>query len=320
MPLSEFSLIEQYFSHSDQGGAVLLGVGDDGAILQLSPGEQLVTSVDTLVSGVHFPQDADPADIARRAIRVNLSDLAAMGATPRWFTLALTIPGVKEEWLAPFSRALAEEAAEFGCALVGGDTTAGLLTISINIFGVVPEGQALLRSGAKVGDIIYVTGSLGDAAAALACTKGLFPKANIESEYLLYRFYQPTPRIAEGQKLRGVASAAIDISDGLLADLGHIARRSDIGAEISQDKLPLSDALKMLTDQQQVMEWALTGGDDYELCFTVPEKKADILEAMIALGKLDATAIGRMIEGEGVVCLDSNGEPLCFDQRGYQHF
>lgn len=325
MALNEFSLIEKYFSCFGKGEGVALGIGDDAALLELPAGEQLVASVDTLVSGVHFPADAAPADIARRALRVNLSDLAAMGATPRWFTLALTIPGVKEDWLSAFSAALAEEAAEFGCALVGGDTTAGLLTLSLNVLGSVPQGKALQRSGAQPGDHIYVTGCLGDAAAALNFIKGFSLKPYKDGDYLLQRFYQPTPRLVEGQKLRGIASAALDVSDGLLADLGHIVRQSGVGAEIHSDRLPLSAALQTLSDQkevgqQQVLRWALTGGDDYELCFTVPEKKLDVLEAMIALGELDATAIGRIIDGDAVACLDDEGKPLLFDSDGYQHF
>ena len=323
MSLSEFALIEKYFTPSSEGdrdNSIVLGSGDDGAVVALSGNEQLVVAVDTLVSGVHFPDDAAPADIARRLLRVNLSDMAAMGATPRWFTLALTLPGVKEEWLASFSSALAEDAAEFGCQLVGGDTTAGLLTLSLNMLGTVPQGEALLRSGAQPGDLVYVTGCLGDAAAGLALIKDQLSESTVDSPYLLEKFYKPVPRLNEGLRLRGVASAAIDVSDGLLADLGHIARQSGVGAEIYASQLPLSDTLAKLADRERVTRWALTGGDDYELCFTVPEKKQDIVEAMIALGELDATAIGRMIEGNGVVCRGDDGEQLEFDDQGYQHF
>ncbi|MCB1667654.1 MAG: thiamine-phosphate kinase [Pseudomonadales bacterium] len=319
--MNEFSLIERYFSGAQHGESVVAGVGDDGAILQVGTDKQLVTSIDTLVSGVHFPQDAAPNDIARRALRTNLSDLAAMGASPLGFTLALTIPGVKEDWLAPFSSALLEDAATFSCPLVGGDTTAGLLTISIAVFGAVPAGQALMRSGAKPGDHIYVTGTLGDAAAALSLIKHLNVDLQRISEYLLSRFYQPIPRLQEGVRLRGIASSALDVSDGLLADLGHITCQSGVGAEIFLHKLPLSAALKsIIREDAQVIQWALTGGDDYELCFTVPEKQVDIVEAMISLGELEASAIGHIVEGDSVVCIGRQGEVLNCDVGGYQHF
>jgi len=325
MSLNEFSLIEKYFAHFGQGESIVKGVGDDAAILDIPKGNQLVTSVDTLVSGVHFPQDAEAGQIARRALRVNLSDLAAMGAKPLGFTLALTIPGIKEDWLSAFSAALAEDALTFNCPLIGGDTTAGLLTITLSVFGTVPDGQALLRSGAQHGDHIYVTGHLGDAAAALSLLKASDidePKNQLRTgrEYLLNRFYQPTPRLPAGEKLRSLASAALDVSDGLLADLGHITRQSGVGAQINVHRLPLSETLKEFKDQQQAIQWALTGGDDYELCFTVPAKKNAIVEAMISLGELNATEIGRIIEGNKIRCLGADGEMLVFDEAGYQHF
>ncbi len=320
MSLDEFGLIDKYFSRvSVKCDGEILGVGDDAAILQLPPGEQLVTSVDTMVSGVHFPEDAAPGDIANRLLRVNLSDMAAMGATPRWFTLALTLPTVEATWLQAFSQSLAQDAQTFHCSLVGGDTTAGPLTLSLNMLGSVPAGESLQRSGARVGDDIYVTGTLGDGAGALAAIQGQIAKNEQEREYLLERFYRPTPRLLEAQRLRGLASAAIDISDGLLADLGHIAAASGVGAEVMAAQIPLSTAISS-GNQPQALAWALTGGDDYELCFTVPASCGYQLEEMIRRGELDATRIGRIIEGSGVVCLDECGEPLAIDQPGYQHF
>ncbi len=320
MPLNEFGLIEKYFSRIGAGSdSEVLGVGDDAAVLQLPPGEQLVTSVDTLVSGVHFPGDAAPGDIASRLLRVNLSDMAAMGASPHWFTLALTLPQANADWLQAFSASLAADAEGFRCSLVGGDTTAGNLTLSLTMLGTVPTGEALLRSGARPGDSIYVTGSLGDGAAALALIKGATENSPEQREYLLNRFYRPLPRLAEGLRLRGIASAAIDISDGLLADLGHIAEASGVGAELIAGNIPISPPVAG-SDREQALQWALTGGDDYELCFTVSEGNAGIVEAMIGLGELDATRIGRIIEGSGVVCLDKNGRKLIIDGAGYQHF
>ncbi len=320
MPLDEFGLIDKFFSRlSAAGKGEILGVGDDAAILQLPPGEQLVTSVDTMVSGVHFPEDAAPGDIASRLLRVNLSDMAAMGANPRWFTLALTLPEISADWLQSFSDVLAQDALSFKCSLIGGDTTAGPLTVSLNMMGTVPAGEALLRSGAQPGDAIYVTGTLGDGAAALAVINGQIEKTVDDREYLLGRFYRPTPRLLEGRRLRGLASAAIDISDGLLADLGHIAAASGVAAEVMASQLPLSTAIASV-DRQQALAWALTGGDDYELCFTVPSSHIDQLDDMIRCGDLEATRIGRIIEGSGVVCLDEQGDALAINQRGYQHF
>jgi thiamine-monophosphate kinase len=332
MALSEFSLIQKYFSKlgsglgSEHGNApgVALGVGDDAALLNVPQGQQLVVTVDTLVAGVHFPIDASPADIAHRSLRVNLSDIAAMGAEPRWFTLALTLPEAREPWLHEFSQALAKDASTFGCALVGGDTTAGPLTISIQLLGVVPEGEALTRSGATVGDSIYVTGSLGEGAAALSLFDDASFAGSHERSSLLQRFYRPQPRLAESLKLRGLASAALDISDGLIADLGHIAACSHVGAEVRFDYLPIAPWLKDLGDTTTVNHWVLSGGDDYELCFTVPQENRDQVERLITQGELSATCIGQIIEGgtEGnnVRCVDENGHLVHVAKPGYQHF
>ncbi len=326
--MHEFELIQRYFSRAPHGEGVMLGVGDDAALLQVPPGQTLAVSVDTLVAGVHFPADAPAQEIAQRALRVNLSDLAAMGAKPAWFTLALTLPEVNEPWLADFSRGLYAAADEFSCALVGGDTTAGPLSVTVQVMGFVSAERALRRSGAGVGDTVFVTHCLGDGAAGLAVVEGkMLQGATALDEnhkaYLRQRFYRPQPRVREGQLLAGLASAAQDISDGLLADLGHICNASGVGAELELTSLPLSPALQALNDSSQVLPWALSGGDDYELCFTLPAARLAQLNKMITGGLLQATAIGKIVAGSGVRCL-SSGQPVTFDARkytdGYRHF
>ena len=320
MSLNEFSLIREYFSALGESTGVALGVGDDCALLEMSADQQLVVTVDTLVAGVHFPLDASAGDVAHRALRVNLSDLAAMGAKPRWFTLALTLPAADKDWLATFSAALAEDAHVFQCALVGGDTTAGPLTISIQMMGEVPAGQALTRAGAHAGDWIYVTGTLGEGAAALQLFAPDSELSTSVRENLAGRFYRPQPRLAEGLKLRGFASAAVDISDGLLADLGHIAECSGLGAEVQLAQLPLAPWLQEVASMEQMQTWALSGGDDYELCFTVPEQLRYQIDNLIARGDLVASCIGQMVSAPGVYCLDAVGNRVTTIGSGYQHF
>jgi len=328
MALNEFSLIEKYFSSLGKAPGVALGVGDDAAVLDIPEGEQLVVTVDTLVAGVHFPHNALPSDIAHRCLRVNLSDIAAMGAQPGWFTLALTLPDPNEGWLRQFSQALSDDAELFNCALVGGDTTAGPLSITIQLFGTVPKGKALARSGAQAGDAVYVTGSLGEAAAALSLF-GIGDQVVIdheaERETLLQRFYRPEPRLPDGLKLRDLASAALDISDGLLADLGHIAKASHLGAEIQLEQLPVKSWLKALAEPERITEWVLSGGDDYELCFTVPQENCAAVDALIEQGELSAVCIGQMTNEPGVRCFSFEGNDMQrslvnIEQSGYQHF
>jgi len=319
--LNEFSLIQKYFSSSGESKGVTLGVGDDCAILDIPEGKQLVATVDTLVEGVHFPVSASPADIAHRSLRVNLSDIAAMGADPHWFTLALTLPKVSESWLCDFSQALLSDALYFGCSLVGGDTTAGPLSITMQVLGTIPIGSGLTRGGCHEGDSIYVTGSLGEGAAALAL---LDASVSIESEdirsRLLQRFYRPEPRLKEGACLRNVASAAIDISDGLIADLGHIGKSSGVGANIEFDRLPVAPFLLGMARQACLNDWILSGGDDYELCFTVPRRNKDFIEALIHSGELNAFYIGEMCKELGVRCYDSRGQVMELKKSGYRHF
>jgi len=312
----EFTLIETFFGGRQSDGAgVALGIGDDCALLRMEVGEELAISTDTLVGGIHFPMDGSAELIGQRGLRVNLSDLAAMGAQPRWFLLALTLPGADEVWIGDFSRGLFAAASTYGVALVGGDTTRGPLSITITVMGVLPVGQALRRDGAQPGDRIYVTGTLGDGAAGLAALAD--PSAELDG--LRQRYWQPIPRLAEGQSLRGIASAAIDVSDGLLADLGHIARRSGVGGKIHAQRLPLSRQIRH-RDARQQLEWALGGGDDYELCFTVPTANVPIVEALIYAGQLDATAIGEIVTGDQIQCFDADCHRLAVNYCGYDHF
>jgi thiamine-monophosphate kinase len=306
MPVSEFDLIYRYFSSLGRGPAVDLSVGDDCAILRLEPGERLATSVDTLVEGVHFPEDSFPEDIGYRAVATAASDLAAMGARPLAMTLALTLPVADELWLHAFSQGLAAASAATGLPLVGGDTTRGPLTITVQVLGGLPATQAMTREGARPGDAIYVSGCLGDAAAALAVLAGDWRPDARSVEYLLERFNRPSPQLDLGRRLLGLASAAIDISDGLLADAGHIAAASGCRLRIDPALLPLSPALRSHPEPEQARRGALTGGDDYELCFCLPPGQA-------APG--DCTRIGRVEPGSGVDCgLDLDSTP------GYQHF
>ncbi|OUS14938.1 thiamine-phosphate kinase [Gammaproteobacteria bacterium 50_400_T64] len=321
MATDEFSLIAQYFSDCGAAGDdTLLGVGDDCALLAPPAGEVLAVTTDTLISGVHFPHHSPARQIAQRALAVNLSDIAAMGATPRWFQLALTLPDSDQDWLAEFSAGLNAMACEFNCALIGGDTTRGPLTISITLMGTVPSGQAMKRSGAKPGDTIFVSGTLGDGAAGLAAVEGRLSLSAEDTDFLEGRFWQPQAGVAQGLKIRAFASAAIDISDGLVADLGHIAKASQVGALVEVGKLPLSPALRRAAGSERGLTWALSGGDDYELCFTVPASGLAQCQRLIDEGVLTATPIGQIIEGQGVLCVDGQGSPLEIPHSGYQHF
>lgn len=303
---SEFSLISRYFSGFGHGAAVDLSVGDDCAILRLGEGERLATSVDTMVAGVHFPPDSLPEDIAFRAVSAAASDLAAMGARPLGMTLAVTLAGTDERWLQAFSQGLAAAVSAYGLPLIGGDTTRGSLTISVQVMGALPLHQALLRSGARVGDDVCVSGTLGDAAAALAFLQQQWQPTPAHAEYLLQRFNRPQARLDLGLELLGRASAAIDISDGLLADAGHMAAASGVRICIETDLLPLSSALSSHHNREQVLRWALAGGDDYELCFCLP-----VGETVPA----GCARIGQVVAGAGVDC----GLTIDFPP-GYQHF
>lgn len=322
MDTDEFSLIAKYFAGCGPADSTVIeGIGDDAALVELDAGDQLVVTTDTLISDVHFPATGAPQEIAQRALRVNISDLAAMGARPRWFVLALTLPQADDRWLSAFSCGLHEAATALQCVLIGGDTNRGPLAITITAFGSVKAGSALLRDGARPDDYVYVTGRLGDSAAGLAVLqRRLHTSSSVDQDCLVARFWRPTPRVAAGQLLRCYASSAIDISDGLLADLGHITRASGVGAELELSKLPLSPSLTRVATAEQARSWALCGGDDYELCFTVSSQNNGHIDALLTSGELDATLIGRIVRGDEVVCLDPTGQRVAIDETGYSHF
>lgn len=319
MPLGEFDLIHRYFERSiEQRQDVIVGIGDDGAVVRVPPGVELVLTSDTLVAGVHFSEDIPPEDLGYKALAVNLSDLAAMGARPAWAMMALTLPQAEEAWLAAFAHGFFELAQRFSVALIGGDLTRGPLSITVQMHGFVPEGRALRRSGAQAGHYIYVTGTLGDA--ALALTSRLIELTDTYRPYLLGRLYRPSPRISEGLILRAIASSAIDISDGLIADLGHILEMSHVGAVLEVDRLPLSTALQKIKDKKYGWELALTGGDDYELCFTLPPEHRAVLESKRSDFACTVSCIGRIEAERGLRCIEHDGTPYIPQGAGYRHF
>lgn len=320
MALTEFNIIEHYFSHlSKQREDVLLGIGDDCALLKPPSGELLAVSMDTLVSGVHFFPDVDPALLGHKALAVNLSDLAAMGAKPAWATLALTLPESDSDWLSAFSRGFSDLANRYGVQLVGGDTTHGPLSITVQVHGFVSAEACLRRDAAQVGDLIYVTGSLGDAGLALTALQG--NAAALEFLGMIRsRLEAPEPRIEAGLVFAGLASAGIDISDGLLADLGHICECSGVAARVERDALPVSEAVSSYVRSTGDWRVALAAGDDYELCVTVPQKKKDKFEEAAASLDVAVTWIGRIEAGSGVSCFDAYGERVDLSMKGYDHF
>lgn len=325
---SEFDIIRQYFSHPENHDSgtdnsradVVLGIGDDAAILSVPAGQQLVQSVDTLVSGVHFPAETSPQDIAYKALAVNLSDMAAMGAEPAWFTLAITLPNDDVAWLKAFSESLFNLAKQYNVQLIGGDTTSGPLSISITINGLVPSGKALTRNTAQVTDKVYVSGTIGDAALALAAWQGQCLLVDDSAGYLHKKLNRPKPQVELGLLLRDYASACIDISDGLIADLGHITDNSKVGAKINYKNIPLSNEFKLnLTDEALIIPLVLSGGDDYQLCFTVPEKNIVEFENAISNTNYAVTCIGEIEKESGVRCFKDNNE-IDISEMGYQHF
>jgi thiamine-monophosphate kinase len=319
--MSEFELISRYFTGlGPQRADVIVGVGDDGAVLQPPPGQMLVATVDTLVAGVHFPEDTDPSSLGHKALAVNLSDLAAMGAEPAWATLTLTLPTADEGWLEAFAAGFAALAAEVGIQLVGGDTTRGPLTITVNVLGFVPPGQALLRSGAQPGDLIYVTGQLGDAGLALLALQQELRLPRLDREAVLARLDRPQPRLAVGRALRGIASAAIDISDGFAADLGHILDASGVGAQVQMQRLPVSEPVRRWLPRAGGWVLPLTAGDDYELCVTVPPARQGEAETAAAEAGCELTWVGVIDARQGLRCSLDDGTDITPSVGGYRHF
>ena len=316
--MGEFDLIERFFARPVRRNA--LGIGDDCALLTPAPGMQLAVSTDMLVEGRHFLSTIDPFKLGHKALAVNLSDLAACGARPLAFTLALSMPRAEEAWLEPFSRGLLALADAHDCELVGGDTTRGPLNICVTVFGELPQGQALLRSGARAGDDIYVSGTLGDARLALEVLRGTVSVPAAVFAAARSRMEQPTPRLALGQALRGVATSAIDISDGLLGDLGHVTRLSRVGAlidtRLAMGLMAAGDAV----DAPGRLEWVLAGGDDYELAFTAPADRRDAVDRAAAGAATPVTRIGRIEAQPGVRLLDAQGRQVEGRYAAFDHF
>jgi thiamine-monophosphate kinase len=320
----EFDLIELIRRHTAQPrDDVRIGIGDDAAALAVPAGQELAVAIDTLVEGVHFPRGTAAVDIGWKALAVNLSDLAAMGASPAWALLALTLPSADAAFVEGFAEGFAQLAQPHRLALVGGDTTRGPLCISVAVHGFVPPGQALTRAAARVGDLVLVTGTLGDAAAGLHALQNPMHADDSRAglrDFLITRLNRPTPRLAAGAALRGQANACIDISDGLLADLGHVCSASGVGAELDAALLPRSPALMELYDEASALQFALSGGDDYELCFTVPAQRLANVQSDLSRVGCGVTRIGRIVEGNGVRVRGTDGAWLAADRRGWEHF
>ncbi|MGB8327720.1 MAG: thiamine-phosphate kinase [Steroidobacteraceae bacterium] len=325
MALSEFALIERYFRGAGVHRAdVVVGIGDDGAVLDVPAGAQLVAVVDSLVEGVHFPAGSPAASIGHRALAVNLSDLAAMGARPAWALLAITLRQADERWLEAFAAGFSALAAAHQVALVGGDTTAGPLSVTVQALGFVAPGRALLRSGGHADDELYVTGSPGDAACGLRLEQGecavtAHAHAQAAGSELRRRFLYPSPRVEWGTALVGWASAAIDVSDGLLGDLGKLAAASGCGAAIDVERLPLSPSLIEVAGREGAEHFALTGGDDYELLFAVPPDRATHFAAHARTAGIACRAIGRLTLG-GAVVARRGGSVIQVSHSGFDHF
>lgn len=319
----EFDLIARHFSR-DTPGAVL-GVGDDCALLAPTPGMQLAVTSDMLLEGRHFSPQDGPAGLGHKSLAVNLSDLAAMGAKPRWATLAIALPAPDDAWLGAFARGLYRIADQYGIELVGGDTTRGPLTISITAIGEVPPGQALRRDGTRPGDDVWVSGTLGSAALALAYRQGRLFMEQVDAARVLPALYLPTPRIELGIALRGIATSAIDISDGLLADLGHILERSraatgPLGATLEFAALPTLPVAQAYLHEPVARDCVLAGGDDYELCFTAAAERRDAVTAAAQTAGVAVTRIGRITAEPGLSVIGTDGQPLAIEHTGYDHF
>ena len=318
-PFGEFDLIQRFFKagadamRPNEDNVIALGIGDDCALVKIAAGKEIVITSDMLVEGRHFFMNADPELLGRKALAVNLSDLAAMGAKPIGFTLAIALPTVDIVWLEAFSKGLFAVANQYSCPLIGGDTTAGPLTISITAFGSIPSGKAIRRSGAKVGNDIWTSGTIGDARLALAALRHEITLPESDLKQIEHRMHNPTPRVELGMKIRELASAALDISDGLLGDLHHILKQSQVSAEVFLDQLPKSETLQKQSEDIQ-NQFAASGGDDYEICFTAPIEKRGVIDEISRVLNLPLTRIGSITEKVGAVeklyLLNKNGDLL----------
>lgn len=317
--LDEFGIIKKYFRKEHHTRSdVIVGSGDDCAVLSSAPDQSLVMTIDTLLEGVHFLKSMDPADIVYKAIAVSLSDIAAMGAEPAWVLVSLSMEKPDPIWLERFAQGMFDTLKMYNIALVGGDLTRGPLSLTTQLSGFVPKGQALLRSGAKVGDKIFVTGTLGDSGLALTDQLGQVNLDSMTKAQVYPHLLRPTPRLAEGLALRSLATAAIDLSDGLVADLGHIAEQSEVGAQVFVHQLPLSPALKAL-DSDHALRLALSAGDDYELCFTLPAEHESTLRAKMP-ATTQLSCIGKIVANSGVELVQEDGSQYPLQSHGYLHF
>jgi thiamine-monophosphate kinase len=318
-PLGEFDLIQRFFKagadamHPNDEKVIDLGIGDDCALLKPAAGEEIAITSDMLVEGRHFFMNANPELLGRKALAVNLSDLAAMGAKPIGFTLSIALPNVDIAWLEAFSKGLFAVANQYSCPLIGGDTTAGPLTISITAFGSIPSGKAIRRSGAKVGHDIWASGTIGDARLALAALRHEITLPESDLKQIEHRIHNPTPRVELGMTIRELASAALDISDGLLGDLHHILKQSQVSAKVFLDQIPKSETLQKQSEDIQ-NQFAASGGDDYEICFTAPTEKRDVIDEVSTALNLPLTRIGSITEKVGAVeklsLFNKNGDLL----------
>jgi thiamine-monophosphate kinase len=328
MAMSEFEIIRRNFTGRGlDRGDVVIGIGDDGAVVRVPPDCDLVTVVDTLVAGVHFPHDTRPEDVGHKSLAVNLSDMAAMGAVPAWATLALTLPHADETWLGAFATGFFDLAQQCGVQLIGGDTTHGPLTVTVQLQGWVRTGQAVRRSGARPGDVIYLTGSVGDAGLALRAWQEQQDIPAADGEYLFSRLHRPIPRCKEGEALSGEVTAMVDVSDGLAADLGHILEASGVGASLNLHNIPLSPSFFAVTasgkyylNEAERLRLALSAGDDYELCFTAPAAQGRRVEELFSNFSCGCRAIGIIEAAPGLRLRQADGTLLPLEHGGYEHF
>lgn len=321
---SEFERIAQYFAPLTQDFPGAFGLTDDAAVIAPSSGNELVVTTDTIIAGVHYIGTEAPGLIAAKLLRVNLSDIAAKGATPLAYTLNIALPvDLEDDWLAKFTEGLAADQAEFGIVLIGGDSVAtpGPVTLTLTAFGEVPVGKALLRRNAKAGDSVFVTGQIGDGALGLRAARGQLPGiSTADSAWLVDRYQRPRARVSVGPGLLGYAHASADVSDGLVADLGHITEASGLSARIQVDSVPLSDAAKrVLQGDPSLVQTVLTGGDDYELVFAAPSSVRQHLDALSRSTGVAITEIGRVDDGKGVTVMDPTGKPMLLSRGGYAH-
>lgn len=321
MSSSEFELIKKYFQHlTDDDPSVQCGIGDDAAIIKIPADMELALSVDTLLQDTHFPAQTDAYDIAYKSLAVNLSDMAAMGALPKWTLLSVSLADNDEVWLEKFAAGFRDLAKQHSVSLIGGDTSKGPLSITVQILGLVPAGTAVKRNGARLGDLIYVTGTLGDAGLGLDILNAKYPVAEQHKKFFLDCLNRPDVSVDAGLRLRNIASSAIDISDGLIADLGHILKASEVGAEIAVEKIPLSAAMQQCVDNAAAWNYALTSGDDYQLCFTAAAEKHEQIMNTFREIKVPVCCIGEITQGSELVCKDIDGNNFKPSSHSYQHF